>query len=77
MNVLDERTLIKNTLLSKFPNSVVKVAGNSSHFAVSIISKYFNNKSTLEQHRMVYKALNNMLEGRLHALQIITKPQEE
>jgi BolA protein len=41
-----------------------------SHFRVLIISTAFDGKSLLERHRMVYKALGNMMRIDIHALAI-------
>lgn len=40
------------------------------HFAVSIVSTAFAEKSPLERHRMVYAALGSLMETDIHALKI-------
>ena len=41
-----------------------------SHFTLRIQSAAFEGKSRIERQRMVYKALGDLMEGRVHALQI-------
>ena len=40
------------------------------HFEVHIIASAFAGKSMLEQHRMVYEALGDMMQKDIHALSI-------
>lgn len=40
------------------------------HFNVLIISSKFEGKTLIQRHRMVYKALSDMLESDIHALAI-------
>ena len=41
-----------------------------------IISKVFNGKSRVEQHKMVYKALKGKMGNELHALALTTEEQK-
>lgn len=63
-------------LTAAFPDSEVNVddmTGTLDHFQIFIISKQFQNKSRIEQHRMVQAPLQNALnDGRIHAVQIKT-----
>jgi len=47
------------------------------HFRVLIISSAFSNRSLLERHRMVYKALGDMMRLEIHALAIDAWAPEE
>jgi len=40
------------------------------HFNVVIVSTEFRDKSLMQRHRMVYKALSDLLETDIHALSI-------
>lgn len=40
------------------------------HFNVVIVSREFEAKSLIQRHRMVYKALSDLLETDIHALSI-------
>ena len=52
-------------------------ASGAGHFTVQITSDAFQNKSLIERHRMVYKALNDMMPSEIHALSIQAKTPEE
>ncbi|HEX6998685.1 MAG TPA: BolA family protein [Gammaproteobacteria bacterium] len=43
------------------------------HFAVTIVSRRFQGKSTLERHRMVYEALGELMLTDIHALQVTAR----
>ena len=47
------------------------------HFRVLIISSAFEDKSLLERHRMVYRALGGMMQTDIHALAIDAWSPEE
>ncbi len=48
-----------------------KAAGGGGHFQVTIVSDAFAGKSTVERHRMVYQALDDLLkQNEIHALSI-------
>lgn len=53
--------------------NITDLTGNNNHYKVEVVSKLFLNKSLLDQHKMVYDALGNIIGGALHALQLITK----
>jgi len=42
------------------------------HFNLVIISEIFENKSTMERHRLVYSALKDLIPKTIHALSIKT-----
>lgn len=52
-------------------------AGGGGHFAVKVISTRFARLSTLERHRMVYQAVNDLMPGEIHALSIQALTPEE
>ncbi len=43
------------------------------HFSLRIVSAAFEGKSLIEQHRMIYAALDNMMQTDIHALSIRSK----
>jgi BolA protein len=45
--------------------------GGAGHFFVRIESQAFSGRSRLERHRLVYKALAQMLPREIHALNIV------
>jgi len=52
--------------------SIQDLAGDENHYSATIKSKYFNDKSKIEQHKLVYKALKGKMGNELHALSINT-----
>jgi stress-induced morphogen len=58
--------------------SVIDRTGTMDHFIVRVISVAFKDKSLLDRHRLVYRALNEpMSDGRIHALEIQAQTNEE
>ena len=75
MNVKDIEALIKK----KLPNAKIVIkdlVGDNNHFSAEIVSKEFNGKSRIEQHKMVYNALSEELKEDLHALSIKTMEEK-
>ncbi len=66
---------IERLIRQAFPNAEVVVAdlaGDGDHFAARIASEAFIGKSRIEQHKMVYAALQGHVGGALHALALET-----
>ena len=58
------------------PDAEVKIqdlAGDGDHYAVKVISSSFKNKSRVQQHQMVYKALKGHMGSTLHAMALKTE----
>lgn len=53
------------------------MTGSKDHFNVMIISKSFEGLSLIEQHRLVYKILDDMITKEIHALQLKTLTLEQ
>jgi BolA protein len=51
--------------------------GGGTHWRVSIVSARFNGQSTIERHRMVYRALGSLMQDPIHALAITARSPEE
>lgn len=47
------------------------------HFDVRIVSDVFDGKRPLQRHRMVFEALESMMESEIHALSITAKTPAE
>ena len=45
-------------------------AGGAGHFVVEIVSDSFEDKSPIQRHRLVYKALEDAMHSEIHALSI-------
>ena len=75
MNIKDIEALIKK----KLPDAKIVIkdlVGDNNHFSAEIVSKEFNGKSRIEQHKMVYNALSEELKEDLHALTIKTMEEK-
>jgi stress-induced morphogen len=69
---------LRKLLEQAFPEatelSVVDRTGGGDHFQVTVASKRFEGLSLVEQHRLVYDALEQPLgDGTIHELRIKTK----
>ena len=51
--------------------------GNGDHFSVMVISSVFENITIIQQHKMIYDALSEMVTKEIHALQIKTLTWEQ
>jgi stress-induced morphogen len=71
MSVAEIERLIREAL----PDARVEVkdlAGDGEHYAASVVSAAFAGKSRVQQHQMVYDALEGRMGGALHALALRT-----
>ena len=69
---------IENLLRQAFPDArelaVLDRTGGGDHFQVTVVSPRFNGLSLVEQHRLVYAALEApMADGTIHELRITTR----
>ena len=70
---------IEELIRRKFPQAdieIIDTAGDSNHYSATIASQEFRGKSRIEQHKLVYKALEGAMDGSngiLHALALQTK----
>ncbi len=63
-------------IIAGIPDAQVTVkdlTGTGDHFRADVVSPSFRDKSRVEQHQMVYKAIGNHMGGAVHALQLFTK----
>lgn len=71
MNADDIAMLIKQGI----PDAEVTIQdlrGDGDHYAATVISPSFAGKSRVQQHQMVYAALQGRMGGELHALALQT-----
>tara|TARA_B100000900_G_scaffold250028_1_gene212953 strand:+ start:934 stop:1167 length:234 start_codon:yes stop_codon:yes gene_type:complete len=71
-----EQDKLTRLIEEKFPNSKITIedlAGDSDHYSISIESSLFNGLSRIQQHQLVYKSLNGLMDKELHAMQLKTK----
>ena len=66
---------IRDLIKKAMPDAEIDIkdlAGDQNHYSATIKSKVFAGKSKIEQHKMVYKALNGKMGNELHALALNT-----
>lgn len=67
---------VKEFILEGLPCEHIEVEGDGRHFYAVIVSKEFEGRGMLQQHRMVYQVLGDRME-RIHALSMKTfTPQQ-
>ncbi len=75
MQAGDIERLIKEAM----PDAQVTIEdlrGDGDHYAAMVVSKEFKGKSRVQQHQMVYKALQGRMGDALHALALQTDVPE-
>lgn len=76
MDAGDIEKMIKEAL----PDAEVTIrdlAGDGDHYAAEVVSESFRGKSRVQQHQMVYEALQGNMGGVLHALALQTSAPPE
>lgn len=76
---MDEQK-IKELITAGIEDSVVTISdlrGDGDHYAAHVVSSAFIGKTRVQQHQMVYQALQGKMGNELHALAIHTSTPEE
>ena len=76
MNAADIERMIRDAL----PDAKVRIEdmrGDGDHYAAYVTSASFKGKTRIQQHQMVYKALQGRMGGELHALALQTLVPED
>ncbi len=76
MNPAEIETLIKQSI----PESEVTIEdlrGDGDHYAAYVVSPAFKGKSRVQQHQMVYQALQGRMGNELHALALQTSAPQD
>ena len=66
---------IEKLIVDAIPDAQVTIrdlAGDGDHYAAEVISAQFTGKSRVQQHQMVYQALQGSMDSALHALALQT-----
>jgi stress-induced morphogen len=66
---------IENMIKKSIPDATIEIkdlAGDDNHYSATIVSKMFENKTKVAQHKMIYDALEGKMGGVLHALSLTT-----
>ena len=70
---------IERMIKEAIPDATVTIrdlAGDGDHYAAEVVSESFRGKSRVQQHQMVYQALQGNMGGVLHALALQTSAPE-
>jgi len=70
---------IERLIKEGIPDAVVTIrdlAGDGDHYAAEVVAESFRGKSRVQQHKMVYDALQGNMGGVLHALALQTSIPE-
>ena len=70
---------IERLIKTALPDADVEIrdlAGDGDHYAAKIVSEAFRGKSRVQQHQIVYAALQGHMGGLLHALALQTSAPE-
>ncbi len=70
---------IERLIKAKLPDAEVTIrdlAGDGDHYAAMVVSEAFRGKTRVQQHQMVYEALQGNMGGALHALALQTAAPE-
>ena len=74
---MPSETHVRDRILAALPGALVEVTdytGTGDHFSATVESEAFRGLSRVEQHKLVYKALDgDMGDHSIHALQLATR----
>ena len=69
---------LENYIKESIPNSTIIIEdlrGDGDHYSATVMSKSFEGKTKIEQHKMVYDSLKGKMGNELHALMLKTKTE--
>lgn len=70
---------IEGFIKEGLPDAIITITdlrGDGDHYAAHVVSAQFEGKSRVQQHQMVYQALQGRMGNELHALAIQTSTPE-
>ncbi len=70
-----DATEIERLIKEALPDAEITItdlAGDGDHYAANVVSEAFRGKNRVQQHQMVYNALQGHMGGTLHALALQT-----
>jgi stress-induced morphogen len=71
---------IESLILEAFPDAKITIEdlrGDGDHYAAHVVSSAFAGKTRVQQHQMVYQALEGRMGGELHALALQTSTPKD
>jgi len=75
---MDENEIVL-LIKKKLPDAEISIrdlAGDGDHYSANVISEAFRGKTRVQQHQLVYEALEGNMGGALHALALQTSVPE-
>ena len=75
-----ESAEIEQMIREALPDAQITIEdlrGDGDHYSARIISSAFEGKSRVQQHQMVYQAMEGKMGGELHALALQTSTPED
>ena len=69
---------IEELIIQSIPDAKVTIEdlrGDGDHYSAIVVSKSFDGKSMIQQHKMVYESLQGKMGNELHALVLKTKSE--
>ena len=71
---MDQNEIVR-LIRKKLPDADISIrdlSGDGDHYAATIVSEAFRGKNRVQQHQLVYEALEGNMGGALHALALQT-----
>ena len=71
---------IEELILKTFPNAKITIddlRGDGDHYAAQIITEEFKGKTRVQQHQMIYNAMEGKVGKELHALALNTSAPKD
>jgi len=71
---------IESLIKKGIPDAIVTIAdlrGDGDHYAATVVSPAFKGKTRVQQHQLVYEALQGNMGTELHALALQTSAPED
>ena len=75
---MDENEIVQ-LIKKKLPDAEISIrdlAGDGDHYSANVVSEAFRGKTRVQQHQLVYEALEGNMGGALHALALQTSVPE-
>ncbi len=69
---------LEKFIKDSIPDSKITIEdlkGDGDHYSATVVSKSFEGKTKIEQHKMVYNSLKGKMGNELHALMLKTKTE--
>jgi stress-induced morphogen len=71
---------IERLIQAGFPDAQIRIddlRGDGDHYAATVVSSAFKGKTRVQQHQMVYQALQGRMGNELHALALQTSTPQD